>query len=51
MPPKQSKSKTEVTETTPVVNATAVTTPVVAVKAARQPKTKDVKATPAVATA
>ena len=46
MPPKQSKSKTEVTETTPVVNATAVTTPVVAVKAARQPKTKEVKATP-----
>ena len=34
MPPKQSKSKTEVTETTPVVNANAVVntvvTPVVA---------------------
>ena len=45
MPPKQSKSKTEVTETTPVVN---VTTPVVAVKAARQSKTKEAKATPEV---
>ena len=56
MPPKQSKSKTEVTETTPVVNANSVvnanavvtTTPVVAVKAARQSKTKEVKATPEV---
>ena len=52
MPPKQSKPKTEVTETTPVVNATAVTTtPVVAVKAARQSKTKEAKATPEVVSA
>ena len=54
MPPKQSKSKTEVTETTPVVNANAVVntvvTPVVAVKAARQSKTKEAKATPEVVT-
>jgi len=46
MPPKQSKSKTEVTETTPVVNVNV--TPVVAVKAARQSKTKEAKATPEV---
>ena len=47
MPPKQSKPKTEVTETTPVVAVT--TTPVV--KAARQSKSKEAKATPEVVSA
>jgi chromatin remodeling complex protein RSC6 len=48
MPPKQSKSKTEVTETTPVVN-TNVEVPVV--KTAKQPKPKVPKATPEVVAA
>ena len=50
MPPNQSKSKTEVTETTPVVNANAVVTPVVAVKAAKstKSKSKEAKTTPEV---
>ena len=46
MPPKQSKSKTEVTETTPAVN-----TEVPVVKTARQPKPKVPKAAPEVVAA
>jgi chromatin remodeling complex protein RSC6 len=46
MPPKQSKTKTEVTETTPAVNTEA---PVV--KTAKQPKSKAPKATPEVVSA
>ena len=51
MPPKQSKSKTEVTETTPAVNTPAVNTEVPVVKTARQPKPKVPKAAPEVVAA
>jgi len=48
MPPKQSKTKTEVTETTPAVNTNAVNTEAPVVKTAKQPKSKAPKATPEV---
>ena len=51
MPPKQSKSKTEVTETTPAVNTPAVNTEVPVVKTARQPKPNVPKAAPEVVAA
>ena len=51
MPPKQSKSKTEVTETTPAVNTNVVNTEVPVVKTAKQPKSKAPKASPEVVAA
>ena len=56
MPPKQSKTKTEVTETTPAVNTNAVNTNAVntevpVVKTAKQSKPKAPKATPEVVSA
>jgi chromatin remodeling complex protein RSC6 len=51
MPPKQSKTKTEVTETTPAVNTNAVNTEAPVVKTAKPPKSKAPKATPEVVSA